>query len=744
MAKKYGTALIWDHGLFLDALAVPLAKDFKRVLYYVPYENAYPRSNAPRIGEGIPGIERVLSPWPHYDEIDLWVFPDVYEGDLQEFLVSQGKRVWGCRKGEFLELDREASKEHSKKLGIDIGNYSVVKGLDALREHLKTHDDQYVKVSAFRGDTETFHAPNFKHAETQLDELEHNLGAKKKIIEFIVEDAINDAIEVGYDGYVIDGKFAKHAILGVEVKDKAYVGKTMNYERLPETAKDVNAKLAPTLKEYGYRGFISTELRCTKDGKAYLIDPCFSEDTQVLTKAGWKFFAALNDDDLVCTMDPYTREIEYQKPTDHIAHHFTGAMVSISNKEKGIECLVTPNHNVWRTDRHGKGLFTERADCLTDKGYIPRTAKWTGTTPEFFTLPAYFKRWNSGKGIGVWKEKDCQALDIPIKTWLRFLGLYLAEGSIHSAWAVNITQMDKVKKVAKALDGLPFNITYNQHSFVIHSVQLAVHLSGLGLAATKRVPDYVKELSPELIDVFLDAYLLGDGTLHKGQRLYYTASLGMADDLQELIFKAGRLANISPCALKGSLMTVGGKTYRRKYDVQMVSERARYNRFWFETASSRGHRYIKHVPYDGMVYDVTVPNHTLYVRRNGKPFWSSNCTRMGSPPGELYGIWISNLAEIIYEGAGGIVIEPEYTAKYGAMCLLLSDWADSNWQQVEFPDKYRENVKLRNFTVIDGEYYVIRNGPGCRKSAPWWRSAIAPKPLWTKSKRSPTKFTDTA
>ncbi len=29
--------------------------------------------------------------------------------------------------------------------------------------------------------------------------------------------------------------------------------------------------------------------------------------------------------------------------------------------------------------------------------------------------------------------------------------------------------------------------------------------------------------------------------------------------------------------------------------------------------------------YDDVVYDVTVPNHTLYVRRNGKPCWSSNC-----------------------------------------------------------------------------------------------------------------------
>jgi hypothetical protein len=97
---------------------------------------------------------------------------------------------------------------------------------------------------------------------------------------------------------------------------------------------------------------------------------------------------------------------------------------------------------------------------------------------------------------------------------------------------------------------------------------------------------------------------------------------------------------------------------------------------------------------------------------DGKAYLIDPCCRLGSPPGELYGLWIENLAEIIWEGAQGVVIEPEYTAKYGAMCLLLSDWADDNWQQVEFPDKYRDNVKLRNVCKIDDEWGVIPQWTG--------------------------------
>ena len=273
MNLKSKTALVWDNGIFTE-IAVSLAKDFGRVLYYVPWTSGMPKSNARLIGSGIEGVERVDSPWAFYDDIDVWIFPDVYEGDLQDFLVAQGKRVWGCRSGAELEIDRPTSKEASKKLGIDIGPYKVVIGLDALRKYLKANDDQHVKISGTRGDMETFPAKTYEKVEVRLDELDHNLGAYTKIMEFTVEQGINDAVETGYDGYTIDGKFPKAAMTGVEVKDEAYLMKTVRWSELPEQVRSVNEKLAPALKKYGYRGFISTEVRCTEDGKAYLIDPC--------------------------------------------------------------------------------------------------------------------------------------------------------------------------------------------------------------------------------------------------------------------------------------------------------------------------------------------------------------------------------------------------------------------------------------------------------------------------------------
>jgi hypothetical protein len=722
MVKRYKgkTALVYDNGLFVEA-AITLAKDFDKIYYYCPWTSGYPNSNPLWIGKGIAGVQRIPSIWDVVDEVDLWVFPDVYDGPLQDHLVQMGKRVWGSRHGEVLELNRHASKQLQEELGISIGHYKVVTGLAALRTYLREHEDQYVKISATRGDMETFYSKNYKLIEPRLNELAHRLGAKANKVEFIVEDAINDAVEVGYDGFSIDGQFPSHTLYGIEIKDRGYIGRVKAYDDLPEQIRDVNHRFSPILQTYNYRNFWSAELRITKDGTAYSIDPCFSEDTEVLTAVGWKLFADLSPADTVCTMDPKTGVIEYQQPTDYIAHPYKGDMVLISNKEKGIECLVTPNHNVWRTDRHGNGLFCQRADSLTDRGYIPRTGTWVGRNSTHFTLPEYSNEWLSGRwayrgeGSAVRKAKYCPAVDIDMEAWLRFLAVFLGDGSVRSDWSLSVTQTDASPNkdaVEEVLRALPFTVSRYAGGFAVSSVQLVDHFSDRALCHEKRVPSYVKELSPRLIDIFLDAYRLCDGSGGK-QSLYFTTSKGLADDLQELVFKAGRLANIYKKDNKGTFLTINGKSYSRNHDLYIVAERAQQTRFWFEATTGRSHRYISHVPYDGMVYDVTVPNHTLYVRRNGKPFWSSNCARFGSPPSELFGLMMSNFAEVLWEGADGNLVEPEYKGEWAAELLIHSTWAgERNWQAVEFPEEIRDNVKLRNLSIVDGKYYVVPDPAG--------------------------------
>jgi hypothetical protein len=263
---------IIDNGIFCE-IAVKLSQWFGQVEYYSPWEEAYVKSNNRLVGDGIPGVKRQNRIFDDIDKVDLWVFPDLYHSDLQDYLEKKGKRVWGSRSGENLELYRAESKEHFKKLGLPVGNYKTIIGMDALRAELKPRRNVFVKVSVTRGDFESFHVKNYSLIEPKLDEMEHNLGEKKKIAEFIVEDGI-DGVEIGYDGYCIDGIFPKTALLGLEVKDKSYIGHVQQYANMPRQITDFTRAIGDTMKQAHYRNFMSTENRITPKGTSYMNDLC--------------------------------------------------------------------------------------------------------------------------------------------------------------------------------------------------------------------------------------------------------------------------------------------------------------------------------------------------------------------------------------------------------------------------------------------------------------------------------------
>ena len=120
----------------------------------------------------------------------------------------------------------------------------------------------------------------------------------------------------------------------------------------------------------------------------------------------------------------------------------------------------------------------------------------------------------------------------------------MSEGSTSGTHVVQISQTKLVDECKEDLSRLPFKFSYDGNCFRCCSTQLATHLKPFGLANEKFVPQYIKDSSAEVIRSFLDAYLKGDGSYLTGRKRYYTCSEKMANDLQELIFKAGSVSNI--------------------------------------------------------------------------------------------------------------------------------------------------------------------------------------------------------
>lgn len=285
------TVLVHGTGINIS-WAERIAREAGRTLWFTNWKQSFPTGNALTVGHGLEGIEVVTNLWDVINDVDLFVFPDVLDGDLQEYLRSIGKRVWGSGKGEELEYYRWETKQWLKQIGLPVQPVKRIVGIHPLREYLQENEDKAIKISLTRGDGETWIHHDYALSESKLDDMENHFGARKHIQEFIVEDLIEAEREVGFDGYCIDGQFPKLTMFGAEEKDQCLIDQVLDYDDLPEEVKFINDAIAPTLKAMKFRGFISTEIRVDENGTPFVIDftmrsPCPSGEIQQEIFSNW-------------------------------------------------------------------------------------------------------------------------------------------------------------------------------------------------------------------------------------------------------------------------------------------------------------------------------------------------------------------------------------------------------------------------------------------------------------------------
>jgi hypothetical protein len=271
--KKYAnkSCCIIDFGLFTE-VAVTFAEDFGKVYYYNPsWRNAFPTKRDTTIGMGLEGVEVITEFWNYKNKIDFFVFPDVYMGDYLEELRSQGKLCWGSGNLEWIELERWKFLQWltDNKMPVPLTEESI--GVDELEKDIK--DGWFVKVEKFRGDTESFAGYDRKVEKEFFKTLRLQYGEMSNEQSFMRQKGV-EGVEVGYDGWIVNGQFPRIGMWGYEVKGCCYVGKFSHYESMPAAIKYVNQKVSPLLKNM--TGNISTEIRIPYDDpkKFYFIDPC--------------------------------------------------------------------------------------------------------------------------------------------------------------------------------------------------------------------------------------------------------------------------------------------------------------------------------------------------------------------------------------------------------------------------------------------------------------------------------------
>ena len=379
---------------------------------------------------------------------------------------------------------------------------------------------------------------------------------------------------------------------------------------------------------------------------------CYDAQTDVLARRGWVRFADLRSDDDLATLSP-GGDLVYQRPTRLVGVHYAGPMYRL--RTRGVDLLVTPNHRLYvaRGSVCGGGYagntrafpfeFTDPARYFGSNKRFQKGARWCGVGQDVFVLPGLSRTRPGTSRLGrpftrVYRWPDRV---IPMDDWLVFLGWHVAEGCVDSRGvridiACNNTdggvERERIERAMRTVGLVPRAYGFDRSALhvVASDIQVGLWLRehcGV-LAPNKRVPHFVKGLSPRQIRLFLDALYAGDGHQAPTALTLSTTSPTLADDVQELLLKVGgasRLWNRGVCESSGKN---GGLVIRGKHDAYQVRW---LKRSYFHNTAAKGMACASReewVPYEGMVYCATVPNGTLYVRRNGIPVWCGNSLDM--------------------------------------------------------------------------------------------------------------------
>ena len=365
--------------------------------------------------------------------------------------------------------------------------------------------------------------------------------------------------------------------------------------------------------------------------KAHLVKlGCYDDQTEVLTKNGWKLFKEIEFSDEICCLDPETERIHYSKPQHIVSYPYVGDMFHI--KTRSLDLMVTPNHRiVYRhINRLARGrvpgpIHIANPDKLYGKNFaIPRSGVWEAEDIEDFELPEMSVRSFGGyrqlATVQVYRMDD----------WLNFFGWYVTEGCVRyrgeptEVILDQQTDSENADRIRNAMNRLHLHWVESNRpdgttQFSIANNHLANYLAQFGKSHEKFIPAKLKNISKRQLCILFNSLMAGDGHINaRGSKYYHSKSLRLLGDVQEIVMKLGMAGTI--CS-----------HYRPKrgiteYYLSIADQTNNYSLVKTGNPEEKAHGRTSQTwePYSGVVYCCTVPSGIIMVRRNGRACWSGN------------------------------------------------------------------------------------------------------------------------
>jgi len=367
---------------------------------------------------------------------------------------------------------------------------------------------------------------------------------------------------------------------------------------------------------------------------------CYTPDHEVLTSDGWINIADITLNHKVASI--IDNSLSYSNPLEIMSYDYDGELYKV--KSNHVDLLVTPNHRMYVGDRNGNNYNFKEASSIygkrlkykknIDNIIIPHethnklSCYQIDTNEEMKTTQGFILNTNT---------------IFPIKEWLIFFGIWIAEGCVSNKIILFAAHKQRVKN---ALDEIcqhmylqiskkkedATDTEYNR--WCINHKELVSYMEPYSVGAiNKYLPDWVWYLTKEQCRYLIDGMMLGDGhTMSNGTRRYDTSSKKLADDFQRLCLHAGYSTNIAIKYEAGHIAICSkpgreGEIFKSTVDAyRLIIIEKQNNPIVNKNIKSNGDkRQDEIINYNGKVYCCRVSGiGAIYVRRNGIPVWCGN------------------------------------------------------------------------------------------------------------------------
>lgn len=314
---------------------------------------------------------------------------------------------------------------------------------------------------------------------------------------------------------------------------------------------------------------------------------CLSDDTQALTRDGWKTYEELTKDDYVMQWDSETGEMTWVKPEAIHVFPYTGKMLNF--KSRATDQLVTPNHRMYvDAKKHSRNEYAGKYEVYEAKDL---KRHWHKRLPLAGT-------YEGEKQIGISRAK--------------LLGWFLTDAWVHGDGKAVMFSQSKPETLTKLREVLDeADVTYSEYT---KKPKKETHNTEHTFYVTGKDADWLLEnygdrrFNNELLDLVIDerkalleALIDGDGSRKEnGLLIFWSKDEDFRNFVRQLMFTMNMRTSVDN--KKGC-----------------VRGSSRFNNT--ELQYKHG---IHEVDYSGDVWCVTVPKGAFVVKRNEHVFITGN------------------------------------------------------------------------------------------------------------------------